>query len=504
MQGRLISNHSEKTGSLGAAPFFAAVLLAFVCSGCAEKLAGVRGQRIEATALAPGAAKSTPIVLAAHYAPANEPGKVEPAPAPKPKITLPMAIEMCINNNFRMQAGAARVREAEGDLITSKLIPNPTLFADAQLLPLQRADLDHPLGPPQYDAYLSVPIDWLIFGKRLAAMRAAQLNIDISQADFEDVIRVQVARTVDAFYEVLEDDAYFKLTEKTVEELTEYEKLTEELAKNKKVGELELDRVKLAVHEAILDRHDRELALDLAKAKLRPFLGRTAADPDYEVDGTLAVKAVIDPPRLEDAIALAEAHRPDLLSGRRSIDQANAQVEHERRKAKPIVSIQPGYTYQDQAHVSGFRNGSLFDIGISTTLPFTDRNQGNIRKAEAQVHERLFNYQGDRADALVEVESAVATYSDAVEHLTLFNTRETLNAAYNLRKNMETSYRAGDRRLIDLLDAHRAYRDRLGHVIEFQSTYWRALNKLNAAVGLKAYDPAHSQTKPLGRENEKK
>ena len=81
----------------------------------------------------------------------------------------------------------------------------------------------------------------------------------------------------------------------------------------------------------------------------------------------------------------------------------------------------------------------------------------------------------------------------------MFNTPETLKAAYDLRKNMEAAYRSGDRKLIELLDAVRAYRDRLGHVIEFQSFYWRSLNNLNAAVGLKAYDPAKGPTEPLSK-----
>jgi hypothetical protein len=33
------------------------------------------------------------------------------------------------------------------------------------------------------------------------------------------------------------------------------------------------------------------LALDLARARLRPFLGRTASDADYEVEGALTVAA---------------------------------------------------------------------------------------------------------------------------------------------------------------------------------------------------------------------
>jgi cobalt-zinc-cadmium efflux system outer membrane protein len=415
----------------------------------------------------------------------------------KPKITLPMAIEMCVNNNFRVLAGAERIQMAEADLTTASLIPNPSLFADCQLIPLRRADIVNQLGPPQWDALLAVPIDWLLFGKRLAAMRAARLGIEVSSADFANVLRVQLAQTVDVFYEVLMDDAYFKLAVKNLEELMGLEKLTEELAKNKKVGALELDRIKLAVHEALLERHDRELALEIAKARLRPFLGRTAADADYEVEGVLTVTAVVPPPTLEESLALAEAHRPDLLAGRKAIDQANAVVELESRRAKPQVAIQPGWSYQDQRHINGFGNGSLLDIGISTTLPLTDRNQGNIRKARALARERQFTYLGDRADALADVEASRASYDDAVEHLTKFNTPATLKAAYDLRKTMEAAYRAGDRKLIELLDAHKAYRDRLAHVIEFESDYWRTLNKLNAAVGLKAYDPEQGPTQPV-------
>jgi cobalt-zinc-cadmium efflux system outer membrane protein len=416
------------------------------------------------------------------------------------QITLPMAIALCVNNNFRVLAGAERIHMAEGDLLTSSLVPNPSLFADCQLIPLRQADITNQLGPPQWDALVSFPIDWLLFGKRLAAMQAARLGIEVNSADFANTLRVQLAQTVDTFYEVLMDDAYLKLAEKNLEELTELEKLTEELAKNKKVTSLEVDRMKLAVHEALLERHDYELSLELAKARLRPLLGRTAADADYEIEGTLTVTAVVPPPKLAEALALAEAHRPDLISGRKAIDQAHAVVELERRRARPQVAIQPGWTYQDQAHQTVFHNGSLFDIGISTTLPLTDRNQGNIRKAQAQVHERQFTYQGDRAEALADVEASVASYSDAVEHLTQFNTRETLKAAHDLRKNMEEGYRDGSRKLIELLDAQKAYRDRLGHVIEFEAFYWRSLNKLNAAVGLNAYDPQKGPTQRLGEE----
>ena len=64
--------------------------------------------------------------------------KKDESPKSKLKITLPIAIEMCVHNNFRVLGGAERIRIAEGDLLSSSLIPNPSLFADYQLIPLPR------------------------------------------------------------------------------------------------------------------------------------------------------------------------------------------------------------------------------------------------------------------------------------------------------------------------------------------------------------------------------
>jgi cobalt-zinc-cadmium efflux system outer membrane protein len=423
--------------------------------------------------------------------------------AGKKKITLPLAIQLCVAQNFRLRAGAERVSQAKADLITASLIPNATLFTDYQLIPLQRADINNQLGPPQADVMVSVPIDWLLFGKRVAAMQAAQLGIDVSSADYADLHRLQVGRTVDAFYEVLANEKYLTLAEENLKELQELEKLTHELAKNKKAGSIELDRVKLAVLEILLEKHDRERAFEVAKARLRPFIG-LAVDVDFEVAGDLVIpKSVVPPPKLAEAVALADAHRPDLISDQHDINRARALLDLERRRAKPNVAVVPGYSYQNQQQINGYRNGSLFDIGISTTLPFTDRNQGNILKARAREQELRHTYEGDRADALAEVETAVLNYEDAVEHLG-FNTRETLEAAHDLRKNMEAAYRAGDRKLPEMLLAQQAYRDRLAHVVEFASDYYRTLNKLNMAVGLNAYDQNTRATQGVGQEAEKK
>ena len=76
------------------------------------------------------------------------------------------------------------------------------------------------------------------------------------------------------------------------------------------------------------------------------------------VSAVFAVTAVVPPMKLTDAVAFAEARRPDLLAGRKSVDQSAAAVEVERRRAWPQVSVQPGWSYQRQSRITGFRDGS--------------------------------------------------------------------------------------------------------------------------------------------------
>src|SRR5262249_7132109 len=155
------------------------------------------------------------------------------------------------------------------------------------------------------------------------------------------------------------------------------------------------------------------------------------------------VKAVVPPPELKDAIALAEAHRPDAISDRYAIDQASANVRSEQRKAKPQVTIDPGWSYQYQRAATGVRNGSMIDAGLTITLPFTDRNQGNIRKAQWQLTEAQLTQQANIADLRAEVETTVAAYADAVDDIRQNDDPATIKSAAEIHKKTQAELLTG-------------------------------------------------------------
>ena len=404
--------------------------------------------------------------------------------AQRPAVTLPDAVRECVLNGMRLKLGEERVRLAQSDYVTESLIPNCMLMADAQLLPISPINFDNQGGPPQYDAFLTVPVDWMLFGKRVAARAAAKLNVDVAQADFADQLRREIALTVDTFYDALEADAAVLLGEQAIEALQVLEKTARDRAKDDAKSSVEVRRVHLAVLDAQRELRKRRAAAETTKSKLQARIGRPPDTPDFVVKGTLAVRAAAPLISLNRAWALAEQNRPDLQMARRSIVAADAAIERERRRGYPQVAVMAGVDYQDQYRITGFRNPWLWTVAVNGTLPFTDRNQGRVLGAAATARSTRAALGLAIAEARAEVEQALAEYTEALNGVT-GEDGPSLTTAREVRDETLAAYRKGTKDLVDALDAERAYRDRLRNTLGNLTDYWQALNRLNAAVGLR-------------------
>jgi cobalt-zinc-cadmium efflux system outer membrane protein len=452
--------------------FLCASVTAAAAMGCGTP------QVYESAALPRFLTDTTPVVIPQE---ANEPPVVPVAE--RPAVTLPDVVRECVLNNLRLKAAEEQIRSAQADYVTESLIPNSQLFADAQLLPLTTANIDNQAGPPQYDAMITVPIDWFVFGKRVAARAAARLNVDVAQAAFADQVRREVGLAVDAFYDALEADIAVRLAEKDIAALKQLESTAKEFGKTG----IEVPRVQLATLDAQRELRKRRAAAETTKSKLQARMGRPPDTPDFVVRGTLAIKATAPALTLNQAWALAERNRPDLVAARRSIVFAEAAIERERKRAMPQLSLTTGLDYQDQMRITGFRNATLWTVAVNSSLPITDRNQGRILSAEAAVRQSRANLGVATSDARVEVEQAVAEYLEAVNGVTGEDIA-SLRMAREVRDATLEAYRKGTKDLVDTLDAERAYRDRVRNTVGNLTDYWQALNRLNAAVGQRVLD----------------
>jgi cobalt-zinc-cadmium efflux system outer membrane protein len=397
-------------------------------------------------------------------------------------VTLDEAIQATLNVDPKIAAAFETINQAQADLLTSSLLPNPQFLGDGTTLPFQKPTPERTAGPPETDTVLSWSIDWFLFGKRAAAMASGRLGVDVSAADFADMVRQRVAATVAAFYDVLEAEAFADLARVDLDNLKRVESITADRVKLGGVGNIELDRIRLAVFDSQRELRNRERTRAAAKAALRALMGRGDAEPAFAVRGSLATAKPTQPPSAEVMLAVAEDNRPDLISLRRQLVKAEADINNERRKACPSVTPGFGLSRQYQKAAIGSPDASTFDVSLTMSVPVFDRNQGNIRKAQATQSQVAYNLQAQLIALRAEIEQAVNDFRVAFENVSTTDP-EQLKAAASVRDRIEAAYKAGGRTLLDVLDAERAYRDTYRNYITGQSSYWHSLHKLNAAVG---------------------
>ncbi len=163
------------------------------------------------------------------------------------------------------------------------------------------------------------------------------------------------------------------------------------------------------------------------------------------------------------------------LDIRRSLAQyaaAEAAVHSEIAKQYPNLSIGPGYTYEER--------NSFFTVGVSTSLPVFNRNQGPIAEAEGRRKEAAAAFLQTQAQVIAKSERALAVYTAALKEVA--DAESLVQLEETRRLSVEQTIRAGaDSRLsldgtqIQLSILARARLDALGRA-------QRALGDLEDAV----------------------
>jgi len=480
---------SAPRAACGRAPWTRAVLVvlgSIVWTACAPRdhtpprFPTFLGPDVDATAPPAGAA-AAPLPAEDEALPEEH---TVPVGAPAPQhVTLADAVAECLRADPRIRAGAEVLQQARADLWTASLLPNPTLGTGISLFPLgQPFNVNNQGGPPQFDVGLAFPIDWLLFGKRTAAIDTAQAGVDVAAAEFADLVRQRLAATVAAFYTVLEARALLDLAREDQASFEQLQRITADLVRLGGSGTIENDRVRVSLLDSQREVRRREADLAIAKAALLSQLGRTRSARDFDVEGGLDVPSPAAPIAAQRAFHIAEQYRPDLVAARLQVAEATAEAHKAETEAYPDVAPHLGYTRQFQSKAIGFPDVNAYGAGVELSLPVFDRNQGNIEKARSALAQSSSELRTRLVEVRAEVQEASRDYRFAYEAVTA-DAPLRIESARNARDKIETAYRAGGRPLIDVLDAQRTFRDTQRLDVEDRTGYWQALYRLNAAVG---------------------
>jgi cobalt-zinc-cadmium efflux system outer membrane protein len=362
---------------------------------------------------------------------------------------------MALGSNPSLAQAAARVEAARGRYVQVGLYPNPTAgYIGSEIGNEGRAG--------QQGGFVS---------QELVTAGKLRLNRDvvcweIQQAEWAyQSQRLRVLTDVRRlFYEVLVAQHTVELTEQLVRIGEQGVKSTEDLLKAKEVARNDVLQAKIEAESArVLLQRARNRHLS-AWRNLAAVLG--ACDrPPSPLAGN--VQDGIAQLTWEETLSTLWAQSPELACARAGVARAQAALSRECAGRVPNVDVQTSAQYDN---ATGYTFAS---VQVGAPIPIFNRNQGNIRRAEAELMAAQHDVKRTEMELQQRLAAAFEQYTNARYQAEKFR-NDILPNAHESLKLTAAGYQQGEFSYLSLLTAQRTY---------FQTSvaYLEALRELRTA-----------------------
>ena len=374
-------------------------------------------------------------------------------------LTLHQAIQRAESSSMAHQA-QDQVDAARGMVRQAGLRPNPRLYIQSEDLRPWANDFDFANNTEDY-AYVGESFE--LAGKRGKRVELASANIRRSEAE-QQLMEQQIAGHVaSAYWSAVVSSRIVKLLEddlKVVDDMVRYHKERVDAGAMRGADllrmQIERDRLVMALEAA---RRDMIMArIELFRQMDRPD------DPSVQLTDAIDNLAPIE----TQSLATVLAARADVAAAKEAVAAAAADVKLQKAMGVPDLDLLGGYKR---------------DVGTNTAygalqipLPFGNRNQGEIARAQANLTFAQDQLQQVEMSVRADVASAEEGYArqrDIVEHvLPDMHSRAQQNLAI-----MSDAYKTGGMDLLRYIDAERTAIDvevsALRALAEFQQSALR-------------------------------
>jgi cobalt-zinc-cadmium efflux system outer membrane protein len=394
-------------------------------------------------------------------------------PAPISRVSMADAVRLSLDRNHAIRALRLTIDEAKADEITAALKPNFNVSFGAEGFPLfSPSDINASFLGNEISYSAGLGYTFERGGKRGKRTTVAQDTTEATRlgvADQERQLRFQAEQ---AFVAALLAKSTLDLAR---ENLASFSKVVEVNRQRVQAGDLanaDFYKISLQKLQFEQDVSAAEVGLVQAKATLRQIVGFETLPDDFELVGDLSFEKTTV--ALDDLKQQALVNRPDILAAQQGVKVAVDSVELE--KANRARDISTGFDYTKTGPAN------LFGVVASFDLPFRDRNQGNIAKAEVAVQQARETEIASRFAAVTDVVNAYATYDTSQKVIGLYKSGYLDQA----RKSLEIStyvYQHGAGTILDLLDAEQTYRATQLAYRQALAAYMTSVRQINFAVG---------------------
>ena len=398
------------------------------------------------------------------------------APADTLRLALPAAEQQFFLNNLSVLAQQYNVTVAQAQAVQARIIDNPTLYVEQDVLRRRIARPSVPEGTVGSEAIVTVQQLFSLAGRRRAAGQVARQGAVVEQYNLQELLRLLRYQLRTIYYDVYFKQQTLKTYDTEITSLTRTVGLYQTQFEKGNIALKEVIRLRAFLftlqseRQAILndvaaDQTDLHVLLrDATGSQFVPLvnLGRTRE---------LSLRGYSEQQLIDTALV----RRTDLNARRAVVEQQNLNLRLQQKLATPDLAV--GYTY-DKAG-SYINNYSALTLGMA--VPVFNRNQGNIQAAKAQIAgSRLLL---DQQQLIVQSEIHQA-YQLVARNDELFQTTDRdMSPFARLMVGIEQSYAKRVLSVVEYLDFFESYKNNLVQLNTLRANRVRAFEQLNFVVG---------------------
>ncbi len=373
-------------------------------------------------------------------------------------------------------AARSRVAQAQSDVSTTHLIPNPVLDASLSGIPLGHGNNARFADSSVWNFGVSETLE---LGKRGPRQASADLRAQASRRYFVGAITDRAASARLAMANAVRLQLRTLTLEESLhdsERATELERVRYE---QKALAGMDYDRLLLELQNVEADvaqsRADFEAALAECDAEL---LGHCdlAGTSEVELDQALPLGEL----RIDETEI---AKRPDVEGIRLESEAARKDAELARRRALPDLTLRVGYQ-RDNTAGGGMAVDSV-SVGMTVPLPLSDRGQHDASKALSRAQELELQRSALLITARSDLQSLLK-HKQALEHTRAVLERDSVPRAKSVLESTQQAFDHGGISLTDFLLARRTYVAIRLTLLEQRYQLFTIRNDLYRVLGLDA------------------
>jgi len=374
-------------------------------------------------------------------------------------LDLKTAIGFALQNNYAIRQAREQIRQQEGVEITVRARQIPNLSAGGTYSGNAKDLSTYP--PPDNDRFWSIDLQasQVLYagGGVSASVRSSDLARQAAVLQLESVINAQLLAVRTQFYTVLLDRQQIQVQEENVNLLEQQLKDAQSRFAAGTTSNFEVLRAEVALANGqpplIQARNDYRVAIE----QLRQLLGfaTVTSGPNVgkvpEFLGTLEAGAPVTL-QLADALAAAQAHRPELQQLGKLEQAAEENVTVNRAGYLPEVALVGGYTWQRGPVLAGWgtRVGG-WTAGLQTSWNIFDgrATAGRVVQAKSQLEQAKLTLADTTLAIEVQVRQAYSSLTEAWELVQA--TSKSVEQAQEALRLANVRYAAGTVTQLDVL-----------------------------------------------------